>query len=77
MDAPLDHFHFKNILENADFQVDKEDISKHKRRVTPGDFMEKLAPETIMVLNEKFAAALACFGYPEVPPAYRLWRREA
>jgi hypothetical protein len=75
--APLNHFHFTNILDNADFQVDKEDISKHKRRVVPGDFLDKLAPATIQQLNEKFSAALECFGYPEVPPSYRIWKRGA
>lgn len=76
-ETPLDHFHFTNILENADFQVDKEDVKQHKRRVVPGDFMDKLAPATIEQLNRKFAPALECFGYPEVPPSYRIWKRGA
>jgi len=37
--------------------------SAHKRNVTPGDHCNKLEPETIEVLNERFAAVLNKFGY--------------
>ena len=37
----------------------------HKRRITPGDFRNKLSPETIKALNERFAPILETFGYQE------------
>ncbi|QKD83329.1 hypothetical protein HPC62_14990 [Thermoleptolyngbya sichuanensis A183] len=42
----------------ADFQVEDEDVYRHKRQVLPGDHTRKLQPETIAVLNEKFAEVL-------------------
>jgi len=36
---------------------------KHKRRITPGDHQDKLQPETISMLNERYAAILDRFGY--------------
>ncbi len=40
-----------------------EDMSKHKRKVTPGDHKEKLRPETIAELNRRFSDALDALGY--------------
>lgn len=40
-----------------------EDISKHKRKVTPGDHKEKLKPETITDLNRRFSEVLDALGY--------------
>ena len=37
----------------------------HKRRITPGDFRDKLKPETIGKLNERFADVLQAFDYHE------------
>ena len=42
------------INKNA-FDVDREDVLSHKRKVTPGDHRDKLAPETIEALNAIFA----------------------
>ena len=39
------------------------DAMSHKRRITPGDFRNKLSPETVEVLNERFAPILETFGY--------------
>ena len=36
---------------------------KHKRRITPGDFRDKLKPETIKILNKRFEAVLDRFAY--------------
>lgn len=47
----------------ADFKVDKEDIHKHKRQVTPGDHKRKLKPETIDILNSKTKEIRELFGY--------------
>lgn len=40
-----------------------ENISLHKRKVTPGDYKEKLQPETIAELNRRFANVLTSLGY--------------
>jgi len=39
------------------------DSMTHKRRITPGDFRRKFSPETIEILNERFAPILEAFGY--------------
>ena len=41
------------------------DAMTHKRRITPGDFRNKLSSETVKVLNERFAPILETFGYQE------------
>lgn len=53
--ADLDHV--------ADFNVDRENVSKHKRQITPGDHLRKLKPETIDKLNSQFASVCQTFGY--------------
>jgi hypothetical protein len=40
-----------------------KDVMSHVRHVTPGDFRNKLRPETIARLDEVFAEALARLGY--------------
>ncbi|MBF2086428.1 sulfotransferase domain-containing protein [Thermoleptolyngbya sp. C42_A2020_037] len=50
----------------TDFQVEDEDVYRHKRQVLPGDHTRKLQPETIAVLNEKFAEILNALGYEPV-----------
>ncbi|WP_448604921.1 sulfotransferase domain-containing protein [Thermoleptolyngbya sp.] len=50
----------------ADFQVEDEDIYRHKRQVLPGDHTRKLQSETIADLNEKFAEILNKLGYESV-----------
>jgi len=41
----------------------EESESAHKRNVTPGDHRNKLTPETIEALNQRFAAVLGAFDY--------------
>lgn len=41
----------------------KEDVSNHRRQVTPGDYERKLKPETIEYLNEQLSEALSEFNY--------------
>jgi hypothetical protein len=36
---------------------------QHKRRITPGDFRDKLKPETIEILNQRFEPILKRFDY--------------
>lgn len=40
-----------------------EDLSSHRRKATPGDYKEKLKPETIATLNTRFSAVLDALGY--------------
>jgi len=41
----------------------KEDIHQHIRKGEPGDFVDKLLPETIQFLNKKFHSILNCYNY--------------
>ena len=40
-----------------------EDVDAHKRQMLPGDYLRKLKPETISLLNERMAPQLSFFGY--------------
>jgi hypothetical protein len=42
-----------------------ENVWSHKRKVTPGDYKEKLRPETIATLNSRFSEALDALGYSD------------
>lgn len=46
-----------------DFLVEKEDISKHKRQVSPGDHKRKLTEKTIREISDTMADEMAFFGY--------------
>ncbi len=46
------------------FKIKSEDQNSHKRKVTPGDYKEKLQPETIEWLNKKFETILKKLNYP-------------
>lgn len=46
-----------------EFTVSSEDMTRHKRKITPGDHREKLRPDTIRVLNRKFGRSLEKLGY--------------
>ena len=45
------------------FDVKGEDVRRHIRKATPGDYAEKLQPGTIARLNEIFADVLEALGY--------------
>jgi hypothetical protein len=47
----------------TDVKPTAEDKWVHKRKVTPGDYKEKLKPETIATLNDRFREALDALGY--------------
>lgn len=53
----------ERILEWADVRPVVEDQSLFIRKVTPGDHVEKLRPETIAKLNEILRPAMDLFGY--------------
>ncbi len=44
-------------------QKKKEDATRHRRQVTPGDHLRKLQPETIAYLNEMFADVMHRLQY--------------
>lgn len=46
-----------------EFKTQGESLT-HKRRITPGDFRDKLKPATIEILNERFEKTLTRFDYP-------------
>jgi len=46
-----------------EFNVDSEDIFRHKRQVTPGDHKQKLTPQTIEWLNREFDNILRLLQY--------------
>ncbi|BBD09309.1 sulfotransferase domain-containing protein [Desulfovibrio ferrophilus] len=48
-----------------EFKIVPEDVHRHKRKMVPGDYKEKLAPETIATLNTVFAPALEYFQYSQ------------
>jgi hypothetical protein len=42
-----------------------ENVWSHKRKVTPGDYKEKLRPETITTLNSRFNEVLDAVSYSD------------
>jgi hypothetical protein len=52
------------LIDEANFNVEQEDIYSHKRQVIPGDHLRKLQPETIRQLTDMFAPVLTVLGYP-------------
>jgi Sulfotransferase domain len=49
-----------------------ENVWSHKRKATPGDYKEKLRPETISELNRRFSEVLDALGYSD--PQYETSR---
>jgi hypothetical protein len=43
--------------------VSSENAHAHKRQVVPGDHRRKLAPETIVQLNQQFGEILSLLQY--------------
>lgn len=57
----------------ANFDVEREDVFKHKRQVTPGDHLRKLQPETIAVMNRAFDSYFRTMSATgNMPATYRL-----
>jgi hypothetical protein len=48
-----------------EFEIKKENIYAHKRKIVPGDFREKLMHETISELNSIFLDNLKAYGYEQ------------
>jgi len=53
----------KAIIEKASGSVKKENKSRHRRKVTPGDHKEKLRSDTIKELNRKYGEILTELEY--------------
>ena len=51
------------VAARNDIRPEVEDISKHIRKGTPGDHVNKLRPETITKLNDIFCETCAFYGY--------------
>jgi hypothetical protein len=47
----------------VDIRPEKEDPTAFVRHVAPGDYREKLRPETIDKINRKLKPAMELFGY--------------
>lgn len=54
----------RRIKDSANFKVDKEDRTSHRRQVTPGEHKRKLKPDTVAFLDKKFEEILKMFDYP-------------
>jgi hypothetical protein len=51
------------VAEKNDVRPQSEDQTKHIRKGTPGDYREKLKPETIVKLNDRFQEIGRWYGY--------------
>jgi hypothetical protein len=62
---PVGEKSFRGVADRYAHTVEpeEEDVRSHKRRVTPGDYKNKLRPKTIRQLNEKFEGVLDALGY--------------
>jgi len=47
----------------GEFEIKKENIHAHKRKIVPGDYKEKLTSETIEKLNAIFSDNLKKYNY--------------
>lgn len=52
-----------DILHHVDIRPDKEDAGQFIRKVTPGDHVNKLKPETIAMVNQLTKEAMDTFAY--------------
>ncbi len=51
------------VAEKFDIRPQQEDPTKHVRKATPGDHVDKLKPETIVKLNQIFFDMASWYGY--------------
>jgi hypothetical protein len=63
LEQPLTESLYSRLDNKIDFTVAKEDDSKHKRQVLPGDYRRKLKPETIQEINNVLDMQLNEFCY--------------
>jgi hypothetical protein len=60
---PISEAQADAIIGWADVFPEVERPTEFIRKVIPGDYREKLLPETLRSLNEFFASEMECFGY--------------
>lgn len=63
LDQPINGEVLEQLGDKIDFSIKSEDVTKHKRQVTPGDHLRKLLPETVSAMNEQMQDELRYFGY--------------
>ncbi|MDM7958654.1 MAG: sulfotransferase domain-containing protein [Synechococcus sp. WH 8007] len=63
LDQPITSKLRTQLADDIDFSVSSENINKHKRQVTPGDYLRKLKSQTIDKLNEGLRDPLNWFDY--------------
>lgn len=51
------------LIKEDPFKVAEEDKFSHKRKVKAGDYLDKLKPETIEILNSEFKSIIKELGY--------------
>lgn len=59
----LDQQTIEDIAKSYDVFPTQEDPASHIRKVTPGDYQQKLKPATIEILNQQFHEILHHYGY--------------
>ena len=60
---PYRRRYVSRVARLVDVIPEEEDATKHIRKVSPGDYREKLKPDTIRVLNDRLAQFLSVYGY--------------
>jgi hypothetical protein len=63
LDLKMEEAHIAEIARKHDIFPDQENIDSHIRKVTPGDYKEKLKPSTIETLNELLEDILLKYRY--------------
>lgn len=63
----LDHSSIQEILLKNDIRPQTEDVTKHIRQVSPGNFRHLLDIKTIELLNDKFYDVIRSFHYNTIP----------
>jgi hypothetical protein len=63
LELELEGNKIREIAEKHDIFPKEENIFSHIRKVTPGDYKEKLKPATIEIINEIFKEILIKYGY--------------
>jgi len=63
-DLDIDRSFYQQLLqENESKKPKEEDINKHNRKGVPGDYINKLKPETIRKLDQKLEPILKLYHY--------------
>ncbi len=62
-DLPIDKIAIEKIAKKHDLIPDAEQVTSHVRQVHPGNYKDKLSPETISKLNVDLESFLAFFNY--------------